>query len=128
PFITTRAASSSPGDWSIRPFISIRGLSGESESGYPPPGLFQVVANGTADLTVYREHSFVARLAQDTLLKRQNDLVWWGPVTERIDAGMQVYLDAVWRRVRHLLPRNMGTWPPFLADVWISTLCRIWIG
>src|SRR6266566_7911629 len=99
----------------------------ESESGYPPPGLFQVVANWTADLTVYREHSFVARLAPDTLLKRQNDLFWLGPVTERIDAGMQVYLDAVWRRVRHLLPRNMGTWPPFLADVWISTLCRILI-
>lgn len=99
----------------------------ESESGYPPPGLFQVVANGTADLTVYEEHSFVARLAQDTLLKRQNDVFWSRPVAERIDRGMQPYLNAIWRRVRKFLPRDMGTWPPFLADTWISTLCRILI-
>jgi hypothetical protein len=99
----------------------------ESESGYPPPGLFQVVANGTADLTVYQEHIFVARLAQDTLLKRQNDVFWSGPVADRIDPAMQSYLAAVWKKGRRFLPRAMGDWPPFLADTWISTLCRILI-
>ena len=69
----------------------------------------------------------MARLAQDTLLKRQNDVFWSRPIAERIDRGMQPYLDAIWRRVRKFLPHDMGTWPPFLADTWISTLCRILI-
>jgi hypothetical protein len=100
----------------------------ESESGYPPPGLFQVVATGTADLTVYREqHSFVARLAQDTLLRKQNDVFWFGPISDRLDEGIQPYLEAVFKRVEKPLQGDPGTWPPFLADTWISTLCRILI-
>ncbi len=40
----------------------------ESDAGgYAPPGIFQVVAAGIADLSVYREFSFVARLQQDRL-------------------------------------------------------------
>jgi len=97
----------------------------ESETGYPPPGLFQVVATGTADLSVYHQHSFVARLAQDTLLKRQNDIFWLPPVADRLDDGIQRYLETVRRRAG--LPHDMGSWPTFLADSWISALCRILI-
>jgi len=34
----------------------------ERESGYAQPGLFNVLTTGPADLTVYREWGFVARL------------------------------------------------------------------
>jgi hypothetical protein len=99
----------------------------ESKSGYAPPGLFQVVATGTADLTVYREHSFVARLAQDVLLGRQSDVFWSGPVSDCLDTGIQTYLTAVSRKSGSLLPKGLGYWGPLLADEWISTLCRLLI-
>ena len=35
----------------------------EREAGYAQPGLFNVLTAGPADMTVYREHDFVARLA-----------------------------------------------------------------
>jgi hypothetical protein len=66
-----------------------------SAGGYAPPGVFQVVAAGTADLSVYRDFSFVARLQQDRLLKRQNDVFWSGPVMDRLAEGINGNIEAV---------------------------------
>ncbi len=97
----------------------------EREGGYAQPGLFNVLTTGPADLTVYREWGFVARLAQDRLLGRQNNVFWAGPVADRLSAGIENYI----KEVRKPFPRderdeiNVG----YLAEQWISTLCRILI-
>lgn len=98
----------------------------ETEAGgYAPPGLFQVVATGIADMTVYREFDFVARLAQDTLLRKQADVFWNGPVSKLLQIGVNNYRTAVWRRFREATDQN--EWDYFLQDKWLSTLCRILI-
>ncbi len=97
----------------------------ERESGYAQPGLFNVLSSGPADLTVYREHSFVARLAQDRLLRRQNNVFWDGPIADRLSLGVKNYVNAV------LKPFPKKEWDDisqgYIADRWISTLCRILI-
>jgi hypothetical protein len=67
--------------------------------GYAPPGLFQVVALGIADVSVYRRFGFVARLAQDTLLKKQANVFWEGPISDRIWDSIDKYTNYVWERV-----------------------------
>jgi len=99
----------------------------ESESGYAPPGVFQVVATGTADLTVYRGYGFLGRLAQDSLLKRQNDVFWSGPIRDRLGDGIQRYLQAVQQRLEPKGSLDLPQWQASLAETWTSTLCRLLI-
>ena len=98
----------------------------ETESGYSPPGLFHVAATGTADLTVYRDYGFVARLAQDNLLKHQNDIFWSGPFRSRL-FGAANYLDAVRDRFGTDPPDDWDMWVGTLSEKWIATLSRILI-
>jgi len=97
----------------------------ERESGYAQPGLFNVLTTGPADLTVYREWGFVARLAQDRLLYRQNDVFWSGPIADNLSPGVEEYVQAV------LNPFAKKEWDeihvPYIVEQWISTLCRILI-
>jgi hypothetical protein len=110
------------------------GLVHEKDFGYAPPGLFQVVASGTADLSVYREHAFVARLEQDKLLRKQIDVFWSGPVSMRLREGIDEQIVAVWERhakspgmkmSRGL--RKMWQFDESIRQSWISTLCRLLI-
>jgi hypothetical protein len=99
----------------------------EREGGYSQPGLFHVQATGAADLTVYREWGFVARLAQDNLIRRQNRVFWTGPVSARLGVGIEKFLSRVLRGTEY---RSYGDAPvdaAFLADRWIGTLCRVLI-
>jgi hypothetical protein len=99
----------------------------ESGFGYAPPGVFQVLATGTADLTVYREHAFVARLAQDVLLTRQSNVFYSGPISDRLEEGIQRCLKAVRMRLSSPLLEDPREAEPELAEGWVSTLCRILI-
>jgi len=110
----------------------------EKAHAYAPPGLFQVIALGTADLSVYREHEFIARLAQDTLSKRQSDVFWSGPVSDCLDMGIGPYIETVWREVvrEERAPyvkkwvkelRRTHSWDATIADTWIGTMCRVLI-
>jgi hypothetical protein len=96
--------------------------------GYQPPGLFQLVAMGTADLTVYRGHSFVARLEQDVLLKQQTDVFTKGPVSKFLDRGIETYVNDV-KQALHPSERSELRYggKEFLIDEWRSTLCRLLI-
>jgi hypothetical protein len=101
----------------------------ETESGYAPPGLFQVVTTGTADLTIYREYGFVARLAQDNLLGTQSNVFWEGPVHDRLWIGIEKYLAAIFaRQQNHHSPGWEDDWTGTLTEKWIGTLCRILLG
>jgi hypothetical protein len=98
----------------------------ETESGYSPPGIFHVLATGTADLTVYRERSFVGRLAQDSLLKHQNDVFWSGPFSDRL-SGVERHIANVLDRLKAEPDTDSELWIGALAEKWIATLSRILI-
>lgn len=38
----------------------------ENSGSYPPPGIFHAMINGAADISVFKQNSFIARLSQDT--------------------------------------------------------------
>jgi hypothetical protein len=107
----------------------------EKDFGYAPPGLFQLVAAGIADLSVYREHDFVARLAQDTVSQRQSDVFWSGPISDRLEEGIGKCIEGVWNRlgqadyIQDIVEgyRASGEWEGPIAETWISTLCRLLI-
>ena len=100
----------------------------ESDAGgYAPPGILQVVALGIADLSVYREFGFVARLQQDRLLNRQNDVFWSGPVTDRLDEGIDRHINSVRQLLEEPIQERIGDWEASITGTWLGTLCRLLI-
>ena len=113
----------------------------------PPLGICQVIASGAADLTVYREYDFVARLAQEILQTRQMDIFSSGPLRKKLLAGFGSHLQTVWE---YHYGRNDGgieipeEWSLFVrdsqyddnylafvidvaSDIWFGSLCRLLI-
>lgn len=110
----------------------------EKPYAYAPPGVFQLISLGSADLSVYREHHFIARLAQDTLSRKLSDVFWSGPVSDNLDRGITPFIESVWRDVvrAEKAPyvrkwakrlREKHEWDASIAETWIGTLCRILI-
>src|SRR5207248_2787365 len=93
--------------------------------GYDLPGLINVVANGIADISVYRELGFLARLQQDTLIEQQNDVFWDGPVAERLQTWIEPSLESVRQKVTPELWDSDVETPSRSYDLWIGFLCRI---
>lgn len=100
----------------------------ETEGTYEPAGLFQILTNGPADITVYRGHGFVGRLAQDSLVKSQNNVFWSGPISRRLSGAISESIKKVSDRLDHenAIAPDDG-WVEMLTDKWIGTLCRILI-
>jgi hypothetical protein len=100
----------------------------EASPSYGPPGIFNAVINGPADLTVFREDSFIARWAQDLILASQNDCLWQGRVSKII----QRWLAPLWGQAfQRIDPRDLAgqrRQSKYVAkEVWTRTLCRILI-
>jgi hypothetical protein len=96
-------------------------------TGYDPPGLLNVVANGVDDVSAYHKSSFLARLQQDALIEEQNDVFWHGPVARRLAGWTKPFRDRIRKRVT---PRvySMEMFGDFsFNDLWIGSLCRILI-
>jgi len=96
-------------------------------TGYDPPGLVNVVANGVADISVYHASSFLARLQQDALVETQNDVFWHGPVAKRLAHWTKLFRERIKRRVTNEI-YNKELFGDFtFNDLWIGSLCRILI-
>jgi hypothetical protein len=94
-------------------------------TGYEPPGLVNVVANGVADISVYHNSSFLARLQQDTLVETQNDVFWHGPVARRLAKWTRLFRQRIKERVTPEV-YNGGIFGDFeFNDLWIGSLRRI---
>lgn len=100
----------------------------ESSATYSPPGLFHALINGPADITVFQQMSFVARMAQDAIIEKQNDCLWEGFVSDLIDR----WIAPIWKDVRKTVGEDaLSVWEPNwkaqLKHSWTSTLARILI-
>jgi hypothetical protein len=96
-------------------------------TGYDPPGLLNVVANGVADISVYHESSFLARLQQDVLVEEQNDVFWQGPVARRLAQWSKVFRQPIKKKVTSRVYNRELLGNFTFDDLWIGSLCRILI-
>lgn len=96
-------------------------------TGYDPPGLVNVVANGVADVSVYHGASFLARLQQDMLVESQNDVFWHGPVAQRLAKWTKAFRRRVRERVTPRVYNRQMDEDFTVNDLWIASLCRILI-
>jgi len=95
---------------------------------YNPPGLINVAANGVADVSVYHESAFLARLQQDTIVESQNDVFWDGPVARRLEQWIIPFLKSIKKRVPRNIYARGSFWDGTFAELWKGCLCRILIG
>jgi len=96
-------------------------------TGYDPPGLMNVVANGVADISVYHGTSFLARLQQDTLVEAQNDVFWHGPVAKRLQGWTRSFRRRIRKRITPHVYDSQVDGEFTFNDLWIGSLCRILI-
>jgi hypothetical protein len=99
----------------------------ESKNGHTPPGLFQAVANGVADITVYEELNFIAHLVQDRIVLKQNDVLWSGPVHKRLLPGICNLRQAVMRAVGIKKYRDGRFWDASIAERYTDAISRLLI-
>jgi hypothetical protein len=100
----------------------------ENSGSYPPPGIFHAMINGAADISVFKQNSFIARLSQDTTIDTQNDCLWEGPISERLVS----WIEPLWRGAFKLVRREALTgwrdfWRVEAKELWTQTLSRILI-
>ena len=67
----------------------------ETYDASPPPGVIQVQINGTADLSVFRGSTFIARLRLNSLVRSEPDVFASGPVRDGLWPGFERLVDFV---------------------------------
>jgi hypothetical protein len=96
--------------------------------GYAPPGdESELVIHGQVGRGG-RQYLEDTRLAQDRLVRRQIDVFWQGPISDRLSPGIEHNHAAVLKSFGEDPPSEWDdVWLSALTDKWISTLCRILI-
>jgi hypothetical protein len=99
----------------------------EGGGGYDPPGIFEVTTNGVADITVYRGGAILGRLIHGVIAEPETDVLWVGPVSERLNKSVFILRKRVRRKVGKQAYESTF-WGDGVEDLWKATLCRILIG
>ena len=100
----------------------------ESRPRYSPPGVFYAIAQGTADLAAYREDGLIDRLRQDTIVAREHDVLWRGPVYRRLLPPIRKLRKHVIDQVGKEIYDASYFSPGGLEEEWLGTLSRLLIG
>lgn len=95
---------------------------------YTPPGSFQAIINGAADITILRQDSFIARLTQNVIIDKQNDCLWEGIISDFLTQ----WVKPLWKEAFKMVGNSALTgWRPYwryeAKELWAKTLSRILI-
>jgi hypothetical protein len=99
----------------------------ESESGPERPGLFQAVVSAPEWITVYHEYERLAELRVNRISGRQPDVLWRGPVRDKLRPGIEKYISRTVGRLRkddsgfRLTSEHLSG----LTASWIQALSRL---
>ena len=100
----------------------------ESRPRYSPPGLFYAIAQGTADLAVYREDGLIGRLRQDAVVSQEHDVLWRGPIYRRLLPPIRRLRKHVIEKVGREAYDASYSSPGGIEEEWLGTLSRLLIG
>jgi len=100
----------------------------ESPPSYSAPGLFYAIAEGTAELSVYREHGLMARLRQDAVVVGEHDVLWRGPIYKKLLPSIRRLRKGVIEEVGREVYDASYFSPGGLEEEWLGTLSRLLIG
>lgn len=100
----------------------------EASSGSEMPGMFQVVIQGTGEISVYSTYLLLGSLRQNTIVKGQQRVFQSGPVHSKLKPSIRTFQQRVRKKVGDELYDERGHWDGSLEDTWISAICRILIG
>ncbi len=90
--------------------------------------MFYAIAQGTAELSVYREDGLIARLRQDTIVAREHDVLWRGPIYKRLLPSIRKLRNHVIKEVGRETYDASYFSPGGLEEEWLGTLSRLLIG
>jgi hypothetical protein len=98
----------------------------ETDDGSQMPGIFQAAIEGIGEIGAYRNHEFLGRLRQDTLLINEFDVLQRGPIYDKLLPA----IDAFRKRTRSMAKKHYdaANWDYSAADEWITALSRVLIG
>jgi hypothetical protein len=100
----------------------------ESRPRYSPPGLFYAIAQGTADLAVYRKDGLIGRLRQDAVVAREHDVLWRGPIYRRLLPPIRRLRKHIIEKVGRKVYDSSYFSPGGVEEEWLGTLSRLLIG
>lgn len=101
----------------------------ESQSGPERPGLFQAVVTRPGWVTVYHHYERLAELRVNSIASRQPDVLWKGPISQKLEAGILRYMKRVTGRLRKEDPQfqpnveDRSAW----TSSWLEVLSRLFL-
>lgn len=102
-------------------------LLNERESGPQRPGIFEATIESLGEISIYKDYYNIASLKKNILTKKQNNVFYRGPISEKVDAYMQDYIHSVKNAIDPETYQSHDFWDRFLKRNWISIICRILI-
>ena len=97
----------------------------DAKSDRTRPGLFQVTITGVGNLSVFKNYGLLGSLEQNSLVAAYHDVLWEGPVYERLKDNLNSTLDDIAASTYTGSFANVAKVKSELLVRWQNTVCRL---
>lgn len=102
-------------------------LLNESEIGPERPGLFEVIIESLGEISVFERYRKIASLKKNILLKKQNDVFYSGPISNKLGEYLSSYIESEVHNVKTSSVRDIISREEWFKGELVSIICRILI-
>jgi hypothetical protein len=100
-------------------------LNYDSDTGQDRAGVFLTSIEGIGHLSVFRQFTKIAELANGRISRRPLDVLHSGPVRARLEPAITDYIAKVWQNVPTELYDARDDWDDTLESLWLNSLSRL---
>ena len=100
-------------------------LNWEEVTGFENPGILTIRIDGVGDLSVYQAGVFLGGVRDQRWIRRDNDVLRFGLVSQRVGPSMEPFAEAIGRQLNGHSSDNVQK---RLVSAWIRTVARLCIG
>ncbi len=97
----------------------------EFEGSPEMPGIFQASILDVGHVCATRDHKKIGELKDDALIRRSQDVLRRGPIRERLESSIELYVNAVAKECSFEESVEIDHWRSSLENDWIGALCRL---